>query len=122
MQTNEGRRCSYLLPAVTLAARLAAPAPPTLIEAGASAGLNLGLDGYAYDYSTGTIAGDPRSQLTLQCELRGGTPPPLARPAPNIAWRAGIDLNPLAPLDPDDAAWLRALVWAAHRACAWPPA
>jgi hypothetical protein len=81
VQTNEVRRCSYLLPAVTLAARLAAPAPLALIEAGASARLNLGLDGYAYDYGTGTIAGDPRSQLTLQCELRGGTPPPLARPA-----------------------------------------
>jgi len=116
VQTNEVRRCSYLLPAVTLAARLAAPAPLALIEAGASAGLNLGLDGYAYDYDygTGTIAGDPRSQLTLQCELRGGTPPPLTRPAPDIAWRAGIDLNPLDPLDPDDAAWLRALVWADH--------
>jgi hypothetical protein len=114
VQTNEVRRCSYLLPAVTLAARLAAPAPLALIEAGASAGLNLGLDGYAYDYGTGTIAGDPRSQLTLQCELRGGTPPPLARPAPDIAWRAGIDLNPLDPLDPDDAAWLRALVRADH--------
>jgi hypothetical protein len=115
VQTNEVRRCSYLLPAVTLAARLAAPAPLALIEAGASAGLNLRLDGYAYDYGTGTIAGDPRSQLTLQCELRSGTPPPLARPAPDIAWRAGIDLNPLDPLDPDDAAWLRALVWADHR-------
>ena len=114
VQTNEVRRCCYLLPAVTLAARLAAPAPLALIEAGASAGLNLGLDGYAYDYGTGTIAGDPRSPLTLQCELRGGTPPPLARPAPDIAWRAGIDLNPLDPLDPDDAAWLRALVWADH--------
>jgi hypothetical protein len=114
VQTNEVRRCSYLLPAGTLAARLAAPAPLALIEAGASAGLNLGLDGYAYDYDTGTIAGDPRSQLTLQCELRGGTPPPLARPAPDIAWRAGIDLNPLDPLDPDDAAWLRTRVWADH--------
>ena len=107
MQTNEVRRCCYLLPAVTLAARLAAPAPLALIEAGASAGLNLGLDGYAYDYGTGTITGDPRSPLTLHCELRGGTPPPLALPAPDIAWRAGIDLSPL---DPDDAAWLRALV------------
>jgi hypothetical protein len=87
VQTNEVRRCCYLLPAVTLAAHLAAPAPLALIEAGASAGLNLGLDGYAYDYGTGTITGDPRSPLTLQCELRGGTPPPLALPAPEIAWR-----------------------------------
>jgi hypothetical protein len=114
VQTNEVRRCCYLFPAVMLAARLAAPMPLALVEAGASAGLNLGLDDYAYDYGTGTIVGDPESPLTLQCELRGGTPPPLALPAPNITWRAGIDLNPLDPLDPDDAAWLRALVWADH--------
>ena len=37
VQGNEVRRCSYLLPAVTLAARLAAPAPLALTEAGASA-------------------------------------------------------------------------------------
>ena len=97
-----------------LAARLAAPAPVARIEAGASAGLNLGLDGYAYDYGTATIAGDPRSPLTLRCELRGATQPPLTLPPPDITWRAGIDLNPLDPLDPDDAAWLRALVWADH--------
>jgi hypothetical protein len=114
VQTNEVRRCCYLLPAVTLAVPLAAPVPLALIEAGASAGLNLGLDGYAYDYGTGTITGAPRSPLMLHCELRGGTPPPLALPAPDIAWRAGIDLSPLDPLDPDDAAWLRALVWADH--------
>ena len=114
VQTNEVRRCCYLYPAVLLAARLAAPAPLALIEVGASAGLNLCLDGYTYDYGTKTITRDPRSPLTLQCELRGGTPPPLALPAPPITWRAGIDLNPLDPLNPGDAAWLRALVWADH--------
>lgn len=113
VQTNEVRRCCYLLPAVALAIRLAAPRPVALIEAGASAGLNLMLDGYAYDYGTGTISGSPGSPLTLRCELRGILPP-LALPAPGIAWRAGIDLNPLDPLDPGDAAWLRALVWADH--------
>jgi hypothetical protein len=33
---------------------------------------------------------------------------------PPIGWRAGIDLHPLDPASPDDAAWLRALVWADH--------
>jgi hypothetical protein len=116
VQTNEVRRCCYLLPAVMLAARLAAPAPLALIEAGASAGLNLGLDGYSYDYGTVTITGNVRSPLALSCELRGGTPPPLTLPPPDIIWRAGVDLNPLDPLDPGDAAWLRALVWADHPA------
>src|SRR5216683_1012655 len=35
---------------------------------------------------------------------------------PHITWRAGINLQPLNPLDPADAAWLRALVWADHTA------
>ena len=28
-----------------------------------------------------------------------------------MVWRAGIDLNPLDVADPDDVAWLEALVW-----------
>jgi hypothetical protein len=30
---------------------------------------------------------------------------------PEVVWRAGIDLNPLDPRDPDTAAWLTQLVW-----------
>ena len=30
---------------------------------------------------------------------------------PEVVARIGIDLNPLDPADPDDRAWLRALVW-----------
>jgi hypothetical protein len=113
VQTNEVRRCCYLLPAITLAAQLASQ-PLALIETGASAGLNLGLDHYAYDYGTGTVTGDPGSLLTLRCDLRGAGRPPLNLPIPPIGWRAGIDLHPLDPASPDDAAWLRALVWADH--------
>ena len=54
VQTNEVRRCCYLLPAIMLAATMAAR-PLALIETGASAGLNLGMDHYAYDYGTGTV-------------------------------------------------------------------
>lgn len=38
-----------------------------------------------------------------------GTALPLA--VPRVAWRAGIDRNPLDPADPDVQRWLRALVW-----------
>jgi hypothetical protein len=31
-----------------------------------------------------------------------------------VVWRAGIDLSPLAVNDPDDLAWLDALVWPGH--------
>ncbi len=114
VQTNEVRRCCYLLPAFLLAGHLAAPRPLVLIEVGASAGLHLRFDQYAYDYGTGPAVGDPASALTLRCDLRGSGHPPLDLPFPVISSRHGIDLNPLAPASPQDAAWLRALVWADH--------
>ena len=113
VQTNEVRRCAYLMPAIMLAASMTTR-PLALIEAGASAGLNLALDEYGYDYGTDTVVGQPGSPLTLRCTLRGHHRPPLGLPMPSIGWRAGIDLHPLDPADPDDAAWLRALVWADH--------
>jgi hypothetical protein len=111
VQTNEVRRCCYLLPAVMLAARHARQ-PLALIEPGASAGLNLALDRYAYCYGTTTLG--PRAPLTLHCQLRGPSRPLLQQAMPGIRWRAGIDLYPLDPASPGDAAWLRALTWADH--------
>jgi hypothetical protein len=114
VQTNEVRRCCYLMPPVMLAAKLA-ERPLALIETGASAGLNLHLDHYAYDYGTGSIIGNSKTALILNCHLRGSHRPPLALPQPLVGWRAGIDLHPLDPSSPGDVAWLRALVWADHR-------
>lgn len=114
VQTNEVRRCCYLLPAVILAGHLAGR-PLALIEPGASAGLNLAMDGYAYDYGTPVRIGDADSPLLLRCHLRGPHRPPLTLPIPHVAWRAGLELDPLDPVDAQDAAWLRALVWPDHR-------
>jgi hypothetical protein len=110
VQTNEVRRCCYLLPAIMFAAQLAGR-PLALIEPGTSAGLNLTLDGYG----PGLTFGEPAAPLILRCRLRGhrGLPPNLLMPS--IGWRTGIDLHPLQPNDAVDAAWLRALVWADHR-------
>ena len=36
---------------------------------------------------------------------------PLPAEIPRVVWRAGIDLNPLDVRNPDDVAWLEALVW-----------
>lgn len=125
VQTNEVRRCCYLLPAILLAGRLA-DRPLALIEPGASAGLNLAMDAYSYAYAPddapsdaqdagGSAAlGEEGSRLRLRCCLRGQQQPPLTLPIPHIAWRAGIDLNPLSPGNPHDVAWLRALVWPDH--------
>src|SRR4051794_9971539 len=105
-QTNETARCSALLPAF---ASVADGGPLALIEMGASAGLNLNWDRYAYDYGDHR-AGAVGSPLTLPCELVGPHVPPLDPPP--IASRIGVDLSPPDLTDPRDARWLRACVWA----------
>lgn len=107
-QTNEPARAAALLPAL---AQIAGDTgkPLTLIEVGASAGLVLQVDRYSYDYGGVTLVGADPLAPVLRCEARGATPVPAAVPA--IAWAGGLDLNPLDPADPDDAAWLACLVW-----------
>jgi hypothetical protein len=100
-----------------MAAALGGGSPLGLVEVGASAGLLLIPDRYAYDYGAGGRHGDPTSPVQLTCELRGRTPSFLQEKAPlDIGWRAGCDLNPLEARDPADRAWLGACVWADHRA------
>lgn len=113
VQTNEVARCSYLRPAVQLAAHLARGRGLALIEAGSSAGLNLHLDRYGYRYGPARD-GDPRSPVQLDCAVHGDTALPLGLPDPPVRWRAGLDLHPLDPGDVRDRAWLEALVWPDH--------
>jgi hypothetical protein len=103
-QTNEPARCTTLLPAL---ARL--PQPLALIEVGASAGLTLLPDRYSYDYAGHRIAGQDPQAPTLRCVPHG--PVPLPDRPPVIAWRAGLDLNPLDVSCDDDVRWLSCLVW-----------
>jgi hypothetical protein len=109
-QTNEPARCAVLLPLLHQIAD-----PIALIELGASAGLCLIPDRYSYAYSDGTVV-HPRGgpgDLVLQCRVAAGTlPRDLA--VPQVVWRAGVDLNPLDPADPDSAAWLETLIWPEH--------
>ncbi|SCF39598.1 DUF2332 domain-containing protein [Micromonospora mirobrigensis] len=102
-QTNEIGRCAVLLPVL---AEL--PQPLALLEVGASAGLNLYPDRYAYRYGDHRLGtGEP----VLDCELTGTAPPTRL---PEVVWRAGLDLNPLDVTDPADVAWLDALIWPEH--------
>jgi hypothetical protein len=103
-QTNEPGRCAVLLPAL---AQL--PQPLALIEAGASAGLNLLLDRYSYDYAGHRLPGLDPDAPTLRCQPHG--PVPLPDRVPEICWRAGLDLNPLDVTRDDDVRWLSCLVW-----------
>jgi hypothetical protein len=114
VQTNEPRRCTFLLPAFATVAHLAGGTPLALIEVGASAGFNLLFDRYGYDYGAGRLAGDPAAPVQFTCELRGAVLPPLHAGMPPVATRLGIDLNPIHADDPQATLWLRALVWPEH--------
>jgi uncharacterized protein DUF2332 len=106
-QTNEPARCATLLP---LLGRL--PPPLALLEVGASAGLCLLPDRYAYAYGGHRV--EPAVHVGVEpplfaCRAIVGTPLP-ERP-PEVVWRAGLDLAPVDLQDPGDVAWLEALVW-----------
>jgi hypothetical protein len=102
-QTNEPGRCAVLLPVLAML-----PQPLALLEVGASAGLCLLPDCYGYDYGARRFVTDPAGPV-FRCAADRRTPLPSA--LPQIVWRAGVDLNPVAVSDPDQAAWLEALVW-----------
>jgi hypothetical protein len=102
-QTNEPGRCAVLLPVLA-----GLPQPLALLDAGASAGLCLYPDKYSYRYGEHQVgAGDP----LLECAASGV---PLPARLPEVAWRAGLDLNPLDVTNPADLAWLDALIWPEH--------
>ncbi|GAB3956334.1 DUF2332 domain-containing protein [Micromonospora vulcania] len=102
-QTNEAGRCAVLLPVLA-----ALPQPLALLEVGASAGLCLYPDRYAYRYGDQRVgSGEP----LIECAASGLVPP--AR-VPQVVWRAGLDLNPLDVTNPDDVSWLDALIWPEH--------
>jgi len=107
VQTNEVRRCVGILPAlVSVAAETGQPL--ALIEIGPSAGFNLAVDRYGYDYGPIRV-GPPNPPLVLSTQSRGATPP--LDPFPSIIWRRGIDLAPVDVGDDTDVRWLRALLW-----------
>ncbi len=101
-QTNEVRRCAALMPVLATL-----EGPLGLVEVGSSAGLCLYPDRYAYSYDGGAPVGD--SPLVLECATSGGVP--LPGRVVEVAWRAGVDLNPLDAADEGDVRWLEALVW-----------
>ncbi len=107
-QTNEPARCATLLPVL---ARL--PRPLALLEVGASAGLCLLPDYYAYDYGGGH---EVRPSVSCGVEAprfvcRAGPGMPLPDRGVEVAWRAGLDLNPVDLRDEDELRWLEALLW-----------
>jgi hypothetical protein len=111
VQTNEVRRCIAIMPALILVSREAKGRPLYLVEIGASAGLNLLWDRYAYDYGEMRRCGDMNSPVQIKCAVKGNSIPPLPERFPEVSARVGNDVNPLDVNDPEATLWLRALVW-----------
>lgn len=106
-QTNEVGRLAVLTPVLAQV-----PGPLALVEAGASAGLCLHPDRYDYGWPPlGGLTGSGGSTLTA--DVTGTMPVPTSHP--QVAWRGGVDLNPLDVADEDAMAWLEMLVWPGPR-------
>jgi hypothetical protein len=109
VQTNQVQRAIGLrLGLSVIAGEL--PGPVHVIEAGASAGLNLRFDRYGYRLN-GRQFGDPAAPVQLPAECHGQEPQPDLDRQPAIASVLGIDLHPVDATDPGERAWLQALVW-----------
>jgi hypothetical protein len=108
IQTNECGRAPAI--ALGLAAVTAAMGrPEALVDAGASAGLNLLYDCYRLDLGEAGVWGDPRSPVVCGCEVRGGLPSSLR--FIDVPVRIGLDRAPVDVTDPVAARWLLACTW-----------
>jgi len=108
--TNEVRRCTYLRAGYAeIAARTGTAL--ALIELGPSAGLNLNVDRYAvrYRFADRDVLCGPPSALELDAAAEGPIPAPTEPPP--IAWRLGLELNPVDLTLEADRRWLVALLW-----------
>ena len=105
-QTNEVRRSAALI-AGSHVALTHFDLPLHLSELGASGGLNLLWDHYAFDAS-GQRFGATDPAVVFSPEWRGA-PPPAANP--RVASRGGVDLNPLDTSDPEALLRLTAYLW-----------
>lgn len=105
-QTNEVARSGVLMAGLLVIAA-ETQLPIELFELGASAGLNLRLDDYAYRLGETTVE-RPGAPLELAPRWQGGSPPS-ARLI--VAARRGVDVNPLDVTDPATRERLLAYVW-----------
>jgi len=94
VQTNEVGRCAALLGALLVVATRTG-LPIRLFEIGASAGLNLNVDRYAYAVDN-RLLGQPDSTLRLRSPWRNYPPAELSLPV-RLVERAGCDPLPVDP-------------------------
>lgn len=106
-QTNEVRRSGALLPGFLTIAGLFRK-PLVLSEIGASAGLNLQWDRYAYRLGAAVWSTED-TDITIAPDWSGPEPEPAEI---RIAGRAGCDLNPIDPADGEERLRLLSYIWA----------
>ena len=106
-QTNEVARSALLLPGYLEIAAITGR-PLEIRELGASAGLNLSFDRYAYDYGARQW-GLPDARVKIPCEWRGAAGP--LDLALTVSGRLGCDINPIDASDPAQRARMLAYIW-----------
>ena len=105
VQTNEVRRCWWLVPCFLEVARRRSIDVFDCVELGCSGGLNLLWDRYGYEYAGGSFPGAP----TFRGEERGPVP---VSPLPPVRSRIGIDAAPPDLRTDDGVRYLKSFVWA----------
>ncbi len=107
VQTNEVGRAAVLVGGFATVARRTG-LPLRVLEIGASAGLNLRWDHFAYDTGR-VVAGDPDSPVRFEGVWEGD--PPEQPPSFDVVERAGCDRNPLDATTPEGRLTLMSYVW-----------
>jgi hypothetical protein len=107
VQTNEVGRSAVLVGGYASVAERTS-LPLRVLELGASAGLNLRWDAYAYDTGR-VVAGDPDSPVRFE-RVWEGTPPDLPARI-EVASRRGCDRSPIDPTSDDGRLRLMSYVW-----------
>jgi hypothetical protein len=102
VQTNEVGRAAVLFGALGMV-----PGPIRLLEIGASAGLNLRCDHFAYAVGD-VVLGDAASPVLLRDPWENA---PLPLSAPRLVERRGCDPNPLDPTTAEGRLTLTSYVW-----------
>ncbi|MCB1536326.1 MAG: DUF2332 domain-containing protein [Rhodoblastus sp.] len=107
-QTNEVVRSAVLLGGFLTIAE-AVGRPLALYELGASAGLNLLFDRYAYDLDESRKWGDAKSPVRIASAWKGAAP--ALTTSLKIASRAAVDLRPVDARVSDDRERMLAYIW-----------
>ncbi len=105
-QTNEIGRCAILWPALSAVAQQSGRSELALFDFGSSAGLNLGVDAYRYDY--GDFQLGAADGPLMRCRWSGARPPFATW---RIVHRLGVDPAAIDVHDEEAVCWLRACLW-----------